>query len=67
MTNERAALGGILKQLVDLEVTEFCSEPLDAIVERRLKTVWTSRACPDLWRRHAPCSQRVSPHLVRTL
>ena len=47
MTNERAALGGMLEQLVDLGVIEFCSEPLDAIVERRLKAVWTSRACPN--------------------
>ena len=47
MTNERAALGGMLEELVDLGVIEFCSEPFDAIVERRLKTVWTSRACPN--------------------
>ena len=44
---ERVALGGMLEQLVDLGVIEFCSEPLDAIVERRLKAVWTSRACPN--------------------
>jgi transposase-like protein len=47
MTNERAALGGMLEQLVDLGVIEFASEPLDAIVERRLKDVWTSRTCPN--------------------
>lgn len=47
MTNERPALGGILEQLVELEVIEFCSEPLDAIVERRLKAIWTARACPN--------------------
>ena len=44
---ERVALGGMLEQLVDLGVIEFCSEPLNAIVERRLKAVWTSRACPN--------------------
>jgi len=37
----------MLEQLVDLGVIEFCSEPLDAIVERRLKAVWTSRTCPN--------------------
>jgi transposase-like protein len=47
MSKERAALGGMLEQLVDLGVIEFCSEPLDAIVERRLKAVWTSRTCPN--------------------
>ena len=47
MLNERAALGGMLGQLVDLGVIEFCSEPLDAIVERQLKAIWTARACPN--------------------
>ena len=47
MTNERAALGGMLEQLVDLGVIEFSFEPLDAIVERRLMIIWTSRACPN--------------------
>ena len=46
MSNERAALGGMLKQLSDLGVIEFCSEPLDTIVERRLKTIWTTQTCP---------------------
>ena len=45
MFNERAALGGMLEQLVDPGVIEFCSEPLDAIVKRRLKAIWTARAC----------------------
>jgi hypothetical protein len=36
MSNERAALGGMLEQLVDLGVIEFCSEPLNDGVERRL-------------------------------
>jgi hypothetical protein len=30
MSNEHAALGGMLKQLAELGVIEFCSEPLDA-------------------------------------
>jgi hypothetical protein len=32
MSNKRAALGGMLEQLVDLGVIEFRPEPLDAIV-----------------------------------
>ena len=47
MSNKHAALGGMLEQLVDLGVIEFRSEPLDAIVERRLKAIWTARACPN--------------------
>ena len=39
MPTERAALGGMLEQLVDLNVREFSSEPLDAIVERRLTAI----------------------------
>jgi hypothetical protein len=42
MSHEHAALGEMLKQLVELGVIEFRSEPLDAIAERRLKTIWTS-------------------------
>ena len=45
MSKECAALSGMLEQLVGLGVTEFCSEPLDAIVEWRLKAVWISRTC----------------------
>ena len=47
MSNEHAALGGMLEQLAELGVIEFCSEPLDTIVERRLKTIWTSQTCPN--------------------
>ena len=47
MSNKHAALGGMLEQLVDLGVIEFRPEPLDAIVERRLKAIWTARACPN--------------------
>jgi len=37
----------MLEQLVDLGVIEFFSEPLNAIVERRLKAIWTTRTCPN--------------------
>ncbi len=47
MSKERAALGGMLEQLVDLGVIEFCPEPLNAIVERRLKAILTTRTCPN--------------------
>ena len=45
MINERAALGGMLEQLVELGAIEFRPEPLDAIVKRRLKAIWTTRDC----------------------
>ena len=45
MVNERAALGGMLEQLVELGAIEFRPEPLNAIVERRLKAIWTTRDC----------------------
>ena len=47
MSTERAALGRMLEQLVDFGVIEFCSEPLDTIVERRLNTIWTTQTCPN--------------------
>ena len=47
MSKERAALGGMLEQLVDLGAIEFCSEPLDALVEWRLKSIWITRICPN--------------------
>lgn len=47
MSNKHTALGGMLEQLVDLGVIEFRPEPLDDGVERRLKAIWTSRACPN--------------------
>jgi hypothetical protein len=40
MTNERAALGRMLEQLVELGVIEFCSEPPDAGVERLSTDRW---------------------------
>ena len=46
-STRRPALGGMLEQLIELGAIEFRSEPLDAIVERRLKAVWTTRICPN--------------------
>ena len=46
MCNERPALGQRLAELVELGAIEFRPEPLDAIVERRLKEIWAARACP---------------------
>ena len=47
MSNEPTALGGMLEQLAELGVIEFCSEPLDNGVERRLTAIWTTRNCPN--------------------
>ena len=46
MSNERPALGQRLSELVELGAIEFRPEPLDAIVERRLKEIWAARSCP---------------------
>jgi len=46
MYNERPALGQRLSKLVELRAIEFRPEPLDAIVERRLKAIWAARSCP---------------------
>jgi len=37
----------MLQQLVSLGTLEFPPEPLDAIVERRLKTIWEQAPCPE--------------------
>ena len=47
MHESRPALGQRLSELAELGVTEFRPEPLDAIVERRLKTVREERSCPN--------------------
>ncbi len=47
MDEERTAFGGMLADLVELGAIEFRPEPLDAIVERRLKAIWTARFCPN--------------------
>ena len=47
MHTERPALGEMLEDLVKLGAIEFRPEPLDAIVERRLKAIWTARSCPN--------------------
>ncbi|TKX37463.1 IS1595 family transposase, partial [Halorubrum sp. SD690R] len=46
MHEDRPAFGQRLSELAELGVIEFRPEPLDAIVERRLKTVWEERSCP---------------------
>ena len=46
MYQERPAFGRRLEDLVELGAIEFRPEPLDAIVERRLKTIWAGRLCP---------------------
>lgn len=46
MSKQRPAFGGMLVNLVELGAIEFQPEPLDAIVERRLKAIWTTRSCP---------------------
>jgi len=47
MHEDRPALGQKLAELAELGVIEFRPEPLDAIVERRLKTIWEARSCPN--------------------
>ncbi|PSQ16500.1 IS1595 family transposase [Halobacteriales archaeon QS_8_69_26] len=47
MSTGRPALGEMLADLVELGAIEFRPEPLDALVERRLKAVWTARSCPN--------------------
>ncbi len=44
---KQPAFGGMLQQLVSLGALEFRPRPLDAIVERRLKTIWEQAPCPD--------------------
>lgn len=47
MSNERPAFGQRLAEHAELGVIEFRPEPLDDGVERRLKTGWEARACPN--------------------
>ena len=46
MHEDRPAFGQRLEELAELGVIEFRPEPLDDIVERRLKTIWEERSCP---------------------
>jgi len=46
MHENRPAFGQRLAELAELGVIEFRPKPLDAIVERRLKTIWEQRSCP---------------------
>lgn len=47
MCSERPAFGERLADLAELGAIEFRPEPLDTIVERRLKAIWTARSCPN--------------------
>lgn len=47
MCKEQPALGGMLRDLVELGAIESRPEPLDELVERRLKEIWTTRSCPN--------------------
>ena len=47
MYEDRPAFGQRLAELAKLGVIEFRPEPLDAIVERRLKMIWEERSCPN--------------------
>lgn len=42
MCSERPAFGERLADLAELGAIEFRPEPLNAIVERRLKAIWTA-------------------------
>ena len=46
MHSDRPALGEMLEDFVRLGAIEFRPEPLDAMVKRRLKTIWEERSCP---------------------
>jgi len=46
MPSSDPAFGRMLRQLVDLGVLKLETEPLDAVIERRLKQFWGSRTCP---------------------
>ena len=47
MHEDRPAFGQRLAELAKLGVIEFRPEPLDAIVRRRVKTVWEARSGPN--------------------
>ncbi|AUV84523.1 IS1595 family transposase (plasmid) [Salinigranum rubrum] len=46
MPQTQPAFGGMLRQLVDLGLFELDTEPLDALIERRLKEFWEYTTCP---------------------
>ena len=47
MYEDCPAFGQRLAELAELGVIEFWPEPLDALAERRLKTVWEARSRPN--------------------
>lgn len=46
MSKTQPAFGGMLRQLIDHGILELRTEPLDALVERRLKDLWEHTPCP---------------------
>lgn len=47
MHEDRPAFGQWLAERAELDVIEFRPEPLDTIVEWRLKTIWEQRSGPN--------------------
>jgi len=47
MHEDRPTFDHRLTELAELGAIDVRPEPLDAIVKRRLKTVWEARACPN--------------------
>ena len=46
MSSARSAFGGMVRQLIEMGVIEINTEPLDALIERRLKEFWENTSCP---------------------
>jgi transposase-like protein len=46
MSKTQPAFGGMLRNLIDDGILELRTEPLDALVERRLKQLWEHTPCP---------------------
>lgn len=67
MCEERPAFCRRLAELVELGAIEFRPKPLNAIVERSLKAIWTAQSVPELRRGHTPRTRWFRSNLVRTL
>jgi hypothetical protein len=46
MSSAQPAFEGMYRQLIELDVVEINTEPLDARTERRLKEFWENTSCP---------------------
>jgi predicted RNA-binding Zn-ribbon protein involved in translation (DUF1610 family) len=57
---DQLAFCGMLHQLVSLGVLEMHSEPLDALIERRLKDAWQQAPCPNCGE-HTIQTSEISP------